>query len=252
MAKNGATVAAKADLPATQEQGGAVAMAPSFAFMAMTNPEIIEENLGGEQLNPFDLDRLKVPAGGGIAWEIPTLTGEVEIARSIEGIVVYQKNCRGYWPDEYTGAATPPQCSSEDGVVGVGNPGGQCALCPMAQFGSSKNNSQACKAGRLLFLMTKDNILPKIISVPPTSIKPIKKFFLGLASKSIPYHGCVMSFALAPAVNKGGIKYAQIAPSLVAPLSPSEAALVKVYANTIRGSLNKVSMQDDLRQDATE
>lgn len=249
MAKTGATASAQAEVPATQEQGGALVV-PSFAFMAMTTPEVIQENIGDEPINPFDLDRIKVPSGGMSSWEVPTLEGTQNMPK-LEGIVVHWKSCRAYWEKDINAGegATPPDCSSADGKVGIGNPGGMCALCPKAQFGSAppKNgkpsNAQWCKAGRLLFFMTKDNVLPMIVAVPPTSIAPMKRFFMRLASKKIPYHGCVTQLALKKTANKGGIQYAQIEPSMVEKLNPAEAAMVKGYTDTIKVALDKVGLE---------
>lgn len=217
-------------------------LAPSYKFMALTNPAILQENLGGESINPFDLDRIKVPSGGGLAWSVPSLTGE-EVAKTIEGVIVYWRSTRSYWNTKFTGESTPPTCQSPDGVTGVGAPGGACALCPMAQWGSGENGGQACKSARLLFVMQKDNILPVVVSVPPTSIAPIKKYFMRLASQDRPYHAAITSLALVTAQNKKGLKYSQIVPSIVAPLTPEEAAIVRSYSTTIRGSLNQVTLE---------
>lgn len=49
-------------------------------------------------------------------------------------------------------------CQSADTVLGIGDPGGECKTCPMAQFGSSgKGNSPACS----LFYNYPSLILPK-------------------------------------------------------------------------------------------
>jgi hypothetical protein len=237
------TKAKETDVPVVGTDGANLpALPPSYKFMALTNPAIIEENLGGENINPFDLDRIKVPSGGGIAWAVPTLAGE-DVAKTIEGVIVYWRSTRSYWDTPFTGEATPPTCQSPDGITGTGNPGGACALCPMAAWGSGKNGGQACKSARLLFVMQKDNILPMVVCVPPTSIAPMKKYFMRLASQDVPYHAAITSLALIAAQNKSGLKYSQIVPSLVAPLTETEAAIVRSYSQTIRGSLNQVALE---------
>jgi hypothetical protein len=218
------------------------ALTPSYKFMAMTSSAIIEENLGGESINPFDLDRIKVPSGGGLAWSVPTLAGE-EVAKAIEGVIVYWRSTRSYWNTKFTGESTPPTCQSPDGLTGVGAPGGECKECPLSKWGSGVNGGQACKAARLLFVMQKNNILPIVVSVPPKSIAPVKMFFRRLASNDVPYHACVTSLALMAAQNKKGLRYSQIVPSLVAPLPPEEAAISKAYSTTIRETLNQVNLQ---------
>lgn len=234
-------------------QGGAQlpAVAPSYTFMQMANPEILDENLGGEKINPFDLDRIKVPAGGSISWEVPTLTGTPDSEKILQGIVVHWKNTRSFWPKSYTGASDPPDCSSADGLTGVGNPGGTCSLCPFSQFGSAPpkdgkpSNAQACKAARLLFLMRPNQLLPTVVSVPPASIAPVKKLFMRLLSQNIPIHSCIMSFGLESTLNKGGIKFSKILPAMVAPLTKEEAAMVEAYTANIQSSLEQVALRKD-------
>ena len=218
------------------------ALTPSYKFMAMTSSAIIEENLGGESINPFDLDRIKVPSGGGLAWAIPTLTGE-DMTRTIEGVIVYWRSTRSYWNTPFSGECAIPTCQSSDGLTGTGAPGGECKECPLSKWGSGVNGGQSCKSARLLFVMRKNNILPIVISVPPKSIAPVKQFFRRLASNDVPYHGCITSLALIVAQNKKGLRYSQIVPSLVAPLTPEEAAISRAYSTSIRGSLNQVSLE---------
>lgn len=230
---------------ATQGAAEVPALPDVYKFMALTNPGAIQENLGGEGINPFDLDRVKFPAGGGITWQVPTLSGEMDAPKALEGIIVYWRNTRSYWETDYTGESTPPSCSSVDGEKGVGNPGGSCAMCPMAQWNSGKNGGQACKAARLLFLMTKDSVLPLVVAVPPTSVGIMKKFFLRLAGQEISYHGGIMSLGLEQTKNKGGIAYSQIKPGLVKTLSAEQADAVKLYADTIKGALNQVTLEPE-------
>ena len=79
--------------------------------------EIVEENLGSEGVSAYDLDRVKIPAGGATAFEVPTLEGEESI-KEIEGIIIFWKTARAYWPEKFNGENNPPQCSSADGEVG--------------------------------------------------------------------------------------------------------------------------------------
>ncbi len=92
-------------------------------------PEILKANLGSDGLNVSDLDRIKMPAGGGISWEVPTLTG-LKTEQVIKGVIVFHKNVRAFWEKAFGDApGEPPDCSSDDGIMGVGKPGGDCAKC---------------------------------------------------------------------------------------------------------------------------
>ena len=206
--------------------------------------EVIAQNVGAGTLNEFDLDRLKVPSGGGTYWAIPQLDGKAKPVEQIKGIVIHWKDVRAYWktPFAESGGGSPPDCASQDSFTGFGDPGGDCVKCPLAQFGSapdpkSENGfglGQACKAMRVLFLLSEDLFLPRVIACPPTSLRSIKQFFLRLTSNMVPYDRVIMSLRLEEDKNAKGIQYAKIVPSLIRTLEPEEYDKVKTYANALR------------------
>lgn len=222
--------------------------------------EIMEANIGGT-LSQFDLDRISVPAGGGRQWIIPTLEGE-EDSPVIDGIIVHWKEPRAYWETSFdeSGGGTPPDCNSQDGMLGQGkfgpgsdtNPSGRCDTCPMSQWGSDPKggSGQACKQMRVLFMVGKEDLLPMAVVAPPTSINPIKKFMLRLASRSIPYWGVVTRLELEQDSNKDGIRYSKIKPSVATRLSPEQAEQVHAYGQAIQRNLDSVLM--DVVGDAQE
>src|SRR4051794_22747688 len=128
------------------EPGGYVALAEDPGEIQA----IIQENLGGQEIGEFDLPRVKVPAGGGRTWEIPSLGG-FDSEPILSGIVVHFKLTRAYGPTRDT-SNSPPACRSENGIVGIGDPGGHCKTCPLAQFGTAIDDQgnpapgQACNA----------------------------------------------------------------------------------------------------------
>lgn len=193
--------------------------------------EVVALNLDGETLTPFELERIRVPAGGGQAWELP----DGEPAKTVEGIILHQRIIRSYWSStiEDSGGGSPPDCSSADGKVGIGEPGGVCATCPMAQFGSN-GYAQACKQIRVIFLARPGEMLPTVIMVPPSSIGNTKKYLLSLASKSRPYTGVVTRFGLEKAQSKGGIGFSRIVPEMARVLEPEEAKAVRELASSLR------------------
>ena len=80
--------------------GTELAVVKIEGYLALTNGsnggELIAENLGGERLDEFDLDQLKVPAGGGTNWAVPTISGEQSLPE-IEGIIVHVASRRSFW-----------------------------------------------------------------------------------------------------------------------------------------------------------
>lgn len=195
------------------KQETALSVIANYSVMKMDSgdlAEILSENLGGQQLSTFDLDSIKVPAGGGTQWEVPTLEGITE-SKTIHGVVVFFKDQNGMWEDEYTGENSPPDCSADNGQFGEGTPGGVCQTCPLNQFGSGKGGTgKKCKNMRRLFILRESDILPIVINVPPSSLRDARKYFLRLASQGVPYYGVVTEFTLKKDKNEGGIVYSKI------------------------------------------
>lgn len=198
---------------------------------------VLRENMGGERLTEFDLDRVKMPAGGGKFWEVPTL-GDVESAKEIEGVVVITKNVRAYWPfgiDEGSGNE-PPQCASADAIIGIGDPGGDCETCPFAQFGSSTkegSKGQACKQMRQLFVLSPRSVLPLVLTLPPTSLAGARRYFMRLASHSgIYYWATTTKIGLEQADGPAG-KYSVATFSQGTPLTDADALAVTTYRDAL-------------------
>jgi hypothetical protein len=207
--------------------------------------EALTENVGDDQLSEFDIDRVRMPTGGGTTWEVPTLEG-VQSTQVIEGIIIAWFNRRAYWAGEYSGGNEPPQCSSLDGITGVGEPGGDCAACPFAQFGSSVNpqspNAQACKQVRQLFVLTPDAMLPTVITLPATSLKPIRSYMFRLTSASIPHTGIITKFSLEKDKSGTGFDYAKVVLAAGERLSPEARAKVQDYAKALMPAFQRVQV----------
>ena len=174
--------------------------------------EAMRENVGGTPIRASELARIKIPAGGGKAWELP----DGKVAAEFSGVVIHTADARRYWAEGLDGGAgggKPPDCASDDAVTGHGEPGGSCARCPLAEFGSDAKGGrgQACKQVRLLFVLMPGELLPSVVSLPPTSLKPARSFMLRLASKGTPYYGIVTRFRLETDKNKDGVAYSRVA-----------------------------------------
>lgn len=222
--------------------------------------EVIESNIGGQQLSEFDLDRISMPAGGGKTWEVPTLEG-TEPQKEIEGVIVFYKDVRSFWKEEYSGGNEPPDCSSPDAQFATGDPGvavpddelGRhiCAQCPNAQFGSDKKGrGQACKLGRMLFVVTPEDLLPVVVSLPPTSVRPAQQFFLRLARRGVPYHGVVTKIGLDQTDSNDGIKYSYATFSMAGRLDAEAAQTIKDYSEKLAPAFQRAELRGEDVADA--
>lgn len=189
---------------------------------------IMKQNMGPSGVSDRDLDSITMPSGGGTHWSVPGLEGD-EPAKEIVGVVVAFRDGRVYWKEALDVAgALPPDCSSEDGIKGIGSPGGECESCPMAQFGSAiKGKGQACNSKRKLFVVRPNTFVPIIVSLPPTSLAPARKFFLRLASEGLAFYSVVVRIGLEEDKNADGIKYSKATFTVAAKLSEEEQTVFK-------------------------
>ena len=248
------------------EQNTSTALVPvslgGYQLMTMDTDdlrEVFAENLGGEAVKAHELDRIKVPAAGVQLWSIPGLDGE-EYAKSLEGVVILWKTGRLYFAHEYSGGGTAPECVSDDGIHGVGDPakacGGLCANCALNEWETDikGGKGKACKEVRLLFLLRQNGLLPVVVSVPPTSLKPVRDYFRRLLTAGKAYHGVVTRLDLEKAQQKGGsIEYSRIKFSSAGTLDPAAHARVKEIADALRPVLMAQTVTpDDFESVATD
>jgi hypothetical protein len=200
---------------------------------------IIEENLGGQDVGEFDLPRIKVPSGGGSVWEVPTLGG-IEPQKTLTGIVVYFKSTRAYWTREQDGNE-PPACRSDNAIIGIGEPGGPCKTCPLAQFGTAIDDEgnaapgQACNQKELWFMLLPGSFLPVVVALPATSLKAAKQYRVGmLGSAGLRLPSVVTSLALESDKNGKGKAYSKAIPSVAGMLEPAEVERAVEYASSLR------------------
>lgn len=185
--------------------------------------EAMTFNLQGESIDEFDLDRVRVPAGGLTVFETP----EGDAVKEIEGIIVQVQQRRAYWEKAFgDGGNVPPDCSSTDGLVGIGDPGGNCAHCPFNQFGTavkqdgSAGRGKRCRESRALFLIRAEDHLPLVIVAPATSIKGVKQYLMKLPVRRTQ---AVTKLTLVKDKSADGIEYARIVFDFVGKL-PAEFA----------------------------
>ena len=117
----------------------------------VTGSDFSQEELA-EDMEGLDLgfQRIKIPSGGQLQFEIPTDDPDnPDYSKTLEGVIVHSHNSNAYWPGGHQDEAKngPPQCQSMDGVQGYGDPGLLCEACGNNQFGSS-GKGKICSATR--------------------------------------------------------------------------------------------------------
>lgn len=214
--------------------------------------QTLKDNLGGKQISQFDLDRVKVPSQGSTFFTVPSIDGE-ESVKELKGIVLHWSEKRFFWHEKFgvSGGATPPDCASEDGTTGIGDPGGACSKCKYAQFGSAmKENGefgkgQACKLMRYLLVVRKNDWIPFVLCVPPSSLGNLRKLFLRLSSKAMPFYKVEIAFTLEKATSADGIVYSVIVPKVTGQLDPESVKAIEKYREQVHGTFESVKAETE-------
>jgi len=177
----------------------------------------------------FDLTRLKVPSSGAVAFEIDTLEGVV-YEKEIECVIVLVRGGqRAWWRSVYGagGGGTPPDCSSQGGGFGLGNPTveadpeadpvtTQCAGCHWNQWKTatkadgSKGPGKSCKEWAMVFLYIEGGGIPMMLSVPPSSLKPMRKYSIKLLGAKKPIYSVLTKLTLTATKNGDGTDYSEL------------------------------------------
>lgn len=222
--------------------------------------QIMKDNLGPSgQLNITDLSRITIPAGGGTAWEIPNpIAGnKPKSTQALDVVIVDFKDQKAFWKESLddTGGGTPPDCRSMDMVHGIGEPGGFCnggvdsqpEPCPFNIFGSAnegEGEGKACKDLRFLFILEGRSRLPKLLVVPPTSLKAMKKYFISLAEGELRFNQVVTRLELEVDKNAKNVKYSKIVPSAIAELSDEEKATADLFKGALAPMIGNLVVQN--------
>ena len=106
-------------------------------FVANTNMDDLQDELAGMSIT---FDKIKVPSGGGLAFEVPGINpDEPDLQKEIKAVILYHHPMLSYYKEKYTGGSEAPDCSSMDGISGIERDTGEiklCKECPLNQFGT--------------------------------------------------------------------------------------------------------------------
>lgn len=219
-------------------------------FAALANREVLNEALSDDcQGLEFSFDRVKLPAGGGTAFEIPSAeSDEAEMVKDITGVIVYNHPAFAYYRDKYTGGNNPPDCGSFDGVTGSGTPGGSCADCPFNKFGSGEGQSKLCKNKRMLYILREGELFPITMTLPTGSLKTFTNYVKSQLSRGRKLNQVVTRISLKKASNASGIAFSQAVFAFDRMLSPEERTAVSGVTETVKAyaaNLTTASLADD-------
>lgn len=208
--------------------------------------EAISEEMAGLGTIPFD--RVKIPSGGGLAFELP---GEDEdhplSATELVGVILYHHPINAYWHEKFNGGNEQPDCSSFDGVQGINKEDGticKCAECPYNEFGSD-GTGKACKNAHRVYILREGNPVPIILSLPPTSLKPFRDYIgKRILLKGMRSYEVVTKITLKKDKNASGISYSKACFEFVGKLDPEQIKAVADMAETIKATNKNVDVDN--------
>jgi hypothetical protein len=199
---------------------------------------IYADELGiGSQIVSVTFDRVKVPSGGALSWELPSGNpDEPEVSKELVGVVVDDHFMSTLWLDDFAGDNTPPDATwfevSPNQVVAQINERARTAGAktdlnedPFNAWGSGTGGrGKKAKQMYRLYVLRDGDILPIMLTVPPSSIKAwtdFKRYILG-KQKLVPQVSIRMGLKK---VQKDGVPaFSQITFSIDRELAEDESA----------------------------
>lgn len=180
-------------------------------YLALADNHLLEEAMAEECAGlEFTLDRVKLPAGGGTAFELPSEDGEdTEMVKDITGVILYNHPAFAYYAAAFAGGHAAPDCSSIDGVNGIGLPGGDCRTCPYNKFGSGDGQSKLCKNKRMLYILREGELFPVVLSLPTGSLRAFTNYVKRQLTRGRKLSQIVTRVSLKKAASGAGIAYSQ-------------------------------------------
>jgi hypothetical protein len=217
-----------------------------FVAASANMAAVFAEEMDG--LTP-QFERIKIPAGGGLAFEAPGNDADSpDMVKEIKAVILYHQPIHAYYKEKYTGGNTPPDCGSYDGHVGADAESGEikeCKECPFNKFGSGENGAKACKQKRRLYLLREGEMLPIILTLPTGSLGDYSKYVMRLLSKGKKTNSVVTKFNLKREQNAGGIMYSVAVCTVDRDLTAEELAVVEAMSVQVKALSTKITEPGD-------
>jgi len=137
-----------------------------------------------------DQGRLVKPAGGFKCWD--AVFPDLEDAAGDEGLritIILDQRSRIYWRPDQTDR---PACKSRDGRTGQGDPGGECSVCPLAQWPTQikEGEDSRPKCAEEINLLCYDHDLKHfyVLTLKRSGLKPYNIFKVLMKRSQAPLH----------------------------------------------------------------
>jgi len=218
--------------------------------------DVIAENTDGEGLTPRDLDRIKMPSGDALYFNVKTEAApDGEPKKELRGVILHMKKTRVRYIKSFEegGGNDSPDCYCDDasgpdglGGIGIGNPGGECAKCAFGQFTTDPETGvrvpPVCSQKNLLLMLMKGDVLPRVVTVPPSGLTNLRDFTRTLTSANVKRSEVETVIGLEKATGgpTGKVNYAKPTFAIGERLTPDAIAAMNEYKAEMAGLLPQV------------
>ena len=234
---------------ATNKKETALQTTQSTGFLALAQTDfaaMISEETEGLDLS---FDKIKIPSAGSTVFEVPGEEDDTDTVKEFSAVILHHHTLNCYYKTKYTGGNNPPDCGSFDGIVGEGDPGGECKSCPYNQFGSAppeiaggeNGKGKACKNRRRIYVLREGEVFPLLLSLPTGSLKEFTKYIKKLLSKGKRANMVVTCFTLKKATSSGGVVYSQAQFAVDRALTPEEQSLINSMTDQVKAYSTRVA-----------
>ena len=218
----------------------------TFQVPALTGEmgEIFKEEMDGLSV---EFDRVKIPSGGQLAFEVPGETEDVDYVKELIGVIVDHHPVNSYWPESMSGENNPPDCSSNDGKYGEGDPGGDCATCYHNKWGSGANGKgKACKNMHRVYVLREGEMFPLLLTLPPTSIRNFSGFMAKrIVGKGRRSYQVVTKITLKRVESSGGHSYSQAQFAVAGLLDADLTEATRQFSENMKKFTRSVEVAED-------
>lgn len=212
----------------------------------------IREELADMDRIPYG--RIKIAAGGVNIFQVFE-PGEDEAtpAQTVEGVIMLSHKTNGLWmkPFGSSDATKQPDCASNDGVTGTLTATGECiecATCPYNEYGSARGGEgrgKACKNMRRLYIMRRGDILPMVMTLPPSALSAYDSYRTKVMLGRKKLANVMTRITLKSATNKDGVAYSTPLFEAVGVLNGAEAEAMRQYSEAMNSSAMRMGVTAD-------
>jgi hypothetical protein len=172
--------------------------------------------------------------------------------QEFEAIILDQHPANAFWEKDISesGGNATPDCFSMDGKYPLPDlerrQWENCSDCPQNQYGSDPKTGKgkACKNMKRLHLIMEGSLLPRRLTIPPTSISSFDLYMTDLVDMGLPFNTVITTFSLKKK-EAGTFEFAEIILKKVRVLEKEELYKVAEFIKKFKEAAREQEIQAD-------